>query len=161
MPARPLPPGLVPEKPVSVANRLNSAAIHLLRRIGQEDRTTGLTAARLSALAVLVYGGPTTLGELARKEGVAPPTTSRIVEALVQDGLVTRRARAGDRRVVELTATAVGRRLMEQGRSRRILRLAKELRLLGPRELDMLDRAAGILERLEEAAAARAKGDSR
>jgi DNA-binding MarR family transcriptional regulator len=161
MPARPLPPGLSAEKPVTVANRLNSAAIHLLRRISQEDRTTGLTPARLSVLAVLVYGGATTLGELARKEGVAAPTTSRIVEALVQDGLVARESRPGDRRVVELTATALGRRLMEQGRARRILRLAAELRRLGKGELDTLEKAVGLLERLETAVAAPSKGGSR
>lgn len=160
MPARPLPPGLPAEKPVTVANRLNSAAIHLLRRLGQEDRATGLTPARLSVLAVLVYGGPTTLGELARKEGVAPPTTSRIVEALVQDGLVARESRPGDRRVVELTATARGRQRMEQGRVRRILRLAAELRRLGKRDLDVLEKAVETLERLETVAAS-AQGGSR
>ena len=161
MPARPLPPGLSAEKPVTVANRLNSAAIHLLRRIGQEDRSTGLTPARLSVLAVLVYGGATTLGELARAEGVAAPTMSRIVEALVQEGLVARDTRAADRRVVELTATLRGRKLMEQGRARRILRLAAELRRLGRDELHTLDKAVGILERLETATLAHAKGGTR
>ena len=149
MPARPLPKGLPREKTVDVANRLNSAAIHLLRRISQEDRASGLSGARLSALSVVAYGGPVTVGDVARRERVAVPTISRIVEALVQDGLVTREARAGDRRVVQLVATARGRRVMEQGRARRILRLAGELRALASEELLALEKAVGILERLE------------
>jgi DNA-binding MarR family transcriptional regulator len=150
MPSRPLPRGLPAEKPVTVANRLNSAAIHLLRRISQEDRQSGLSGARLSALSVVVYGGAVTVGELARKERVAAPTISRIVEALVQDGLLARESRAGDRRIVQLTATAQGRKVMEQGRARRILRLAAELRALGKSDLLILEKAAGILERLEQ-----------
>jgi DNA-binding MarR family transcriptional regulator len=149
MPRRPLPPGLPEEKTVSLANRLNSAAVHLLRRISQEDRATGLSTARLSALSVVVYGGPLTVGDLARRERVAAPTISRLVEALVQEGLVTRAARTGDRRVVQLVATPRGRRVLEQGRARRILRLAGELRALPAGELGALEKAVGILERLE------------
>jgi DNA-binding MarR family transcriptional regulator len=149
MPPRPLPEGLPREMAVRVANRLNSAAIHLLRRISQEDGRTGLSGARLSALSVVAYGGPLTVGDLARRERVAAPTISRIVEALVQDGLLAREARPGDRRVVELVATTKGRRVMEQGRARRILRLAGELRALPAGELAALEKAVGILERLE------------
>jgi DNA-binding MarR family transcriptional regulator len=149
VPRRPLPKGLPREKTVDVANRLNSAAIHLLRRISQEDRAAGLSGARLSALSVVAYGGAVTVGDLARRERVAAPTISRIVQALVQDGLVVREARAGDRRVVELAVTARGRRVMEQGRARRILRLAQELRALAAEELLVLEKAVGILERLE------------
>jgi DNA-binding MarR family transcriptional regulator len=149
MPRRPLPPGLPEEKTVSVANRLNSAAIHLLRRISQEDRATGLSGARLSALSVVVYGGAVTVGDLARRERVAVPTISRLVEALVRDGLLGREARTGDRRIVQLVATPKGRRVMEQGRARRILRLAGELRSLPKGELVLLEKAVGILERLE------------
>jgi DNA-binding MarR family transcriptional regulator len=131
-----------------VANRLNSAAIHLLRRISQEDGADGLTGARASALSVLVYGGPATMGALARREGVAVPTMSRIVEAMVRDGLVTR-AVGADRREVRLEATLRGRRLMERGRSRRIRRLAGELEGLAPAELDVLEKAVEVLVGLE------------
>ena len=57
-----------------IADRLHSAAIHLLRRLRREDATTGLSAPRLSALSVIVFGGPLTLGELANAEQVRPPT---------------------------------------------------------------------------------------
>ena len=151
MPRRPLPDSLADDRgpTVELANRLNSAAIHLLRRIAQEDGDDGVTGARLSALSVLVYGGPQSLGSLARRERVSPPTMSRIVDALVRDGIVERAVDADDRRVVRLTATTEGRRLMERGRARRIERLARELATLDPAELNDLERAVAALERLE------------
>ncbi|HEU0244240.1 MAG TPA: MarR family transcriptional regulator [Candidatus Limnocylindrales bacterium] len=149
MPRRPLPEDLPAERHVEVANRLNSAAIHLLRRISRDDGADGVTGARLSALSVLVYGGPQSLGALARREGVATPTMTRIVDALVRDGLVGRTAVEGDRRQVRLTVTPDGRRLMERGRARRIERLAADLDTLTADQLDALERALDVLEHLE------------
>jgi DNA-binding MarR family transcriptional regulator len=156
MPQRPLPDDLSPanegaaERRILVANRLNSAAIHLLRRISRDDGADGVTGARLSALSVLVYGGPQTLGSLARREGVATPTMTRIVDALVRDGLVGRTPVEGDRRQVRLTVTPDGQRLMERGRARRIGRLASDLQTLAPHQLEELERALDVLEHLEQ-----------
>lgn len=134
--------------PFEIASRLNSAAIHLLRRIGREDGADGLTGARASALSVICFRGPLTSTELARREGVATPTITRTVDALVREGLATRTVSGSDRRSVRLAATAAGRRLMERGRSRRIRRLAADLDGLSAAELDTLRRAAGLLERI-------------
>jgi DNA-binding MarR family transcriptional regulator len=150
VPRRPLPPGLAADRPIELANRLNSAAIHLLRRISRDDGADGVTGARLSALSVLVYGGPQTVGSLARREGVATPTMTRIADALVRDGLVARAAVDGDRRQVRLAPTDEGRRLMERGRARRIERLAGELASLEPARLAALERALEILEAMEQ-----------
>ena len=158
MPSRPLPAGLPAERTVEIANRLNSAAIHLLRRIGRDDAADGVTGARLSALSVIVYGGPQTVSELARKERVATPTMTRIVDALVREGLARREAAAGDRRVVKLSATRQGRRLMERGRARRIRRLAQELKSLEKRDLDAVEKAIELLARLEKASEAKEVG---
>ena len=143
------PDGLRPDRPVEIANRLNSAAIHLLRRISRDDGADGVTGARLSALSVLVYGGPQTVSTLARREGVATPTMTRIVDALVRDGIVTRTPVEADRRQVRLAATEDGRTLMERGRARRIERLAGEVGALRPKQLKALERALEILEALE------------
>ena len=83
-----------------VAARLHSTAIRLLRTLRREDDGSGLSAPRLSALSVIVYAGPLSLAALAEAEQVKPPTMSRIVEALVARGLVTREAKPGDRRSV-------------------------------------------------------------
>ena len=61
-----------------LAARIHAAALHLLRRLAQEDRATGVSPARLSALSVLVFGGPRTIGALAAAEGVTPPTMTRV-----------------------------------------------------------------------------------
>jgi len=130
-----------------LASRLHSAAIHLLRRVRKVDVETGLTAARLSALSVLVFGGPTTLGRLARAEQVAAPTMSRLVAALERDGLAKREAHAEDGRAVLLRATVRGRRVLERGRARRVAELETMLAGLSRQERSTLESAVSILER--------------
>src|SRR6266571_904831 len=109
------------------ADRLHSAAIHLLRRLRVRDRESGVGPAQLSALSVLVLGGgPRSLGELAEVEQVRPPTMSRIVAGLVRGGLV-RRGKTEDGRRVRLEATAKGTKILQQGRRRRVESLAQAL----------------------------------
>jgi DNA-binding MarR family transcriptional regulator len=131
-----------------IADRLHSAAIHLLRRLRQEDAASGLTAPRLSALSVIVFAGPLTLGELAEAEQVRPPTISRLVQGLEADGLVERLPDPDDRRVHRVRATAAGRRLLEEGRARRVRTLASEVATLPRRDRDLLARTTDLLERL-------------
>ena len=134
--------------PAYVADRLHSAAIHLLRRVRKVDTESGLSAARLSALSVLVFGGPTTIGELARAEQVSAPTMTRLVQALERDGLVAREAHEGDARAVRLRPTGRGRRILERGRRRRVAELAQLLDRLPPDERQALWVAAEAIERL-------------
>ena len=135
------------ERRHEVADRLHSASIHLLRRVRRVDELTGLTAARLSALSVLVFGGPTTLGALARAEQVSAPTMSKLVAALEREGLVTREAHERDRRSALLRATAEGERILVEGRRRRIEELGRLFEHLSPAELETLGAAAAIVER--------------
>ena len=131
-----------------LAARIHSAALHLLRRLAQEDRATGVSPARLSALSVLVFGGPRTIGALATAEGVSPPTMTRLVAALVADGLVERLEDPADRRVVRLQASATGRATLLSGRDRRVATLGAMLGPLTPKERRRLDQAAAIVERM-------------
>ena len=82
-----------PPDPVEVADRLHSAAIRLLRRVRVEDAASGVTPAQLSALSVLVFGGPRSVTALADAEQVAVPTISRLVATLEAAGLVCRERR--------------------------------------------------------------------
>jgi DNA-binding MarR family transcriptional regulator len=107
-----------------------------------------LTAPRLSALSVIVFGGPLTLGALAAAEQVRPPTMTRLVSALERAGLVTREPDPRDHRQILLQATPAGRRLLEEGRARRTATLARQLAALPPADLEALARAALLLERL-------------
>jgi DNA-binding MarR family transcriptional regulator len=130
------------------ADRLHSAAIHLLRRVRQQDAASGLTAPRLSALSVVVFGGPLTLKALAAAEQVRPPTMSRIVAALEEARLVAREPSPEDQREILISATPTGRAVLEQGRARRTAELARRLVGLSARDLATLHQAAEILDRL-------------
>jgi DNA-binding MarR family transcriptional regulator len=132
-----------------LAMDLHSAAIHLLRRVRQTDATLGITPSRLSALSVLVFGGPRTLSQLAEAEMVAGPTMSKIVAALERDGLVQREPHASDRRAVKLSATATGRKLLLRGRRRRVEHLVGDLEALSAADQAVLRKATAILQRLE------------
>jgi DNA-binding MarR family transcriptional regulator len=137
-----------PARLLHLADRLHSAAIHLLRRLRLEDAAAGLTAPRLSALSVLVFRGPTTLSGLAAAEQVRPPTMTRLVQGLERDGLVRRLADPADRRVSRIQATPRGKALLRAGRARRVRRLAAALARLPAAERTILERAADLLERV-------------
>jgi len=136
------------EKAFAVADAMHSAAIHLLRGVRKEDVRAGVGPARLSVLSVLVFGGPARLSDLARIEQVRPPTMSKIVAGLEQRGLVKRRPNPRDARVASIEATARGTRLLQDGRRRRVARLAKSLQGLAVAEIELLGRAAAIIERV-------------
>ncbi len=132
-----------------LADRLHSAAIHLLRRLRREDTVTGLSAPRLSALSVIVFGGgPITLGQLAAAEQVRPPTMTRLVNALEAEGLVSRSRDRLDGRITYLRATPRGQALLRAGRSRRVAALSRRLSGLSAKDREVLASAATLLERL-------------
>jgi DNA-binding MarR family transcriptional regulator len=129
------------------ADKLHSASIHVLRRVAREDPASGLSAARLSALSVLVFGGPRTLGELAAAERVRPPTMTSIVRGLEDAGLVRREADPSDGRVARVRVTAKGERILQRARERRIATLAERLGSLNPKEVARVHEAAELVER--------------
>ncbi|MET0562556.1 MAG: MarR family transcriptional regulator [Gaiellaceae bacterium] len=136
----------MPPRKTEVADRLHSAAIHLLRRAAEEDKAAGLSRARLSALSVVVFRGPLTLGELATAEGVRSATMTGIVNGLESDGLVRRRPHGRDKRSVNIEATGAGRRLLDRARARRIEHVVSKLDDLSDDDLELLARAAELLD---------------
>jgi DNA-binding MarR family transcriptional regulator len=133
---------------LDVADRLHSAAIRLLRAVRIADEETGLSAPRLSALSVLVFGGPMSLSALASAEQVTAPTMSKLVADLEAEGLVSKRADKADRRGLRVEVTARGRRLMSEGRRRRLNLLRERLEKLTPGERAKLQEAADLMLRL-------------
>jgi DNA-binding MarR family transcriptional regulator len=132
----------------AVADRLHSAAIHLLRRVRNQDTVSGEGPARLSALSVLVFGGPKTLGELAAAEQVKPPTMSRIVAGLKHRRLVEITADSHDARRKQIHATSKGIAMLQAGRKRRVNYLADRLTFVSKEELASLREALDLLERI-------------
>jgi DNA-binding MarR family transcriptional regulator len=130
-----------------VADRLHSAAIHLVRTASAVDAHMGLSAPRASAMSVLVFGGPRTIGALARIEGVRSPTMTALVNGLEADGMVRRRPDPHDARQVTVVATAKGRRRLQQGRRRRVEHLSGLLAGCSDAELALLEQAAELINR--------------
>src|SRR2546422_1662723 len=116
------PPSRQPP-PRAIADRLHSAAIHVLRRLRVEDKAIGLSGPRASALSVIVFRGPIAMGALAEAEQVRPPTITRLVASLELGGLVRRVSDRSDGRVQLVEATAAGKRLLSKGRDRKSTRL--------------------------------------
>lgn len=131
----------------ATADRLHSAAIHLLRRLRVEDKALGLSGPRASALSVIVFRGPLTMSALADAEQVRRPTITRLVDGLERRGLVRRVSDPADGRGQLVEATAAGKRLLQKGRARRVERLAQGVAQLTNDDQEVLARAADLMER--------------
>ena len=140
------------------AERLHSAAIHLLRRVRRSDVLTGVSAAQLSALSILM-GGPRTLGDLATAEQVRPPTMSRLMAEMERARLARRERDRDDARVVRVRATARGLRLLERGRKLRVESLERLVSRLDNQDRATLAAGIALLEAMlrERAAPWRAR----
>jgi DNA-binding MarR family transcriptional regulator len=127
--------------------RFHHLAIVMLRGMRSVDEAAGFTGPRASALAVLVFGGAQSHGELARAEGVKPPTMSRLVKAMQAEGLVESVTAEHDQRRVRIAASAKGRQLLMKGRRRRLEALANLLAGATVREKAALATVVELLSR--------------
>jgi len=132
---------------VDLAGALRFLVPRLHRQLRQQD-SSGLSPALAGALATIAREGPMTLSRLAAAEQVTPPTVTKLVDKLVDAGLVVRRDDPADRRVTRVAATAAGRRRLDAIRTRRAAWLAARLGELPPADLRRLEGALDVLERL-------------
>src|SRR5437762_13004297 len=113
----------------AIADRLHSAAIHLLRRLRVEDRALGLSGPRASALSVIVFRGPITMSALAEAAQVRRPTITRLVDGVERRGVVRRVTDPAAARVQLVAASAAGNLLPQSARcgrgARRMLCVSK------------------------------------
>jgi DNA-binding MarR family transcriptional regulator len=140
-----------------VADRLHSAAIHLLRRARRTDPLTGVSPAQLSALSVLM-SGPKTLGDLAAAEQVRPPTMSRLVSEMERAGVARKVTDRADARVIRVHATPKGLRALSRGRAMRIEGIERLISELDADELGTVERAVSTIEKLLGQRAPSARG---
>ena len=134
--------------PENLAELLHSTAIRLIRSVRRLDESSGLTAPRLSALSVIVFNGPITLGKLAEAEQVRPPTMTRIVNALEEHELVVKAQDPADGRVIRIAATTKGKRVLIRGRARRVQFLAEQVKHLETSEQENLSVALVAIQEL-------------
>jgi len=136
-------------QPTESAARLRLSATRLARRLRQEA-DAGLTPSQLSALAVIHYGGPLTLGALAEREGVAPPSITKIVHNLEEQGLVVRTGDADDRRITRVATSEAGDQLVAESRRRKTAWLAGRIGRLDADQQRRLADALDVLDLLTE-----------
>ena len=132
-----------------LASQLRFAVMRLSRRLRQHA-PEDITPSQLSALSVIVREQRMTLSQLAVAERVQPPTITRIVDSLERKGLATRVPSPDDRRFAFVEPTPQGSALVDTIRRRRDAYLARRLRTFSTEERALLERAAGLLERLIE-----------
>ncbi|MCW2806135.1 MAG: MarR family transcriptional regulator [Marmoricola sp.] len=132
-----------------LASELRFSVARLSRRLRHErDPDNPLSVAALSALGILFREGECTVGTLAAHERVQPPSMTRTVNALVDDGYAVRRAHETDGRQVLVDLTDRGREIILADRRRRDAWLAQRLRELTPEERAVLRDAAPLIQRL-------------
>lgn len=135
-----------------LAAGLRVSVARLARRLRSErDSDNELSLGQLSVLGTLFRNGTCSIGELAAQEGVQPPSMTRTVNCLEDEGYVHRRPHESDGRQVVIELADQGRRTLEADRRRRDAWLAQRLRELTPEERSVLRQAAPILQRLAEA----------
>ena len=130
-----------------LASRLRLAVTRLARRL-RTQLPGELSPSQLATLASVECRGPLTLGELSAVERVKPPTMTKIVGCLEEQGLVSRTVDPSDRRVARVEATAAGLAFLEDSRQSKDAYLATRLRTLSPEDRRTLERAAEVLERI-------------
>ncbi|WP_184691301.1 MarR family winged helix-turn-helix transcriptional regulator [Saccharothrix tamanrassetensis] len=131
-----------------LASRLRLAVVRLTRRLRAQRINSALSLTQVSALSTLHKCGPLTPGELAAKEGVQPPSMTRVIAALEEYGFATRRPHPTDGRqaIVELSEAGIG--YINEEVSAREAWLDKRLAELTPEERGVLSRAAEIIDRM-------------
>lgn len=132
-----------------LASRMRLAVMRLGRRL-RTQASSDLTPSQTSALSSVERLGPLTLGELSTVEGVRPPTLTKVVAALEEQGLVARHTDPSDRRVARVEVTAAGSKLLARSRSRTDAYLALRVAGLDADERDALVRAVAVIEAILE-----------
>jgi DNA-binding MarR family transcriptional regulator len=135
-----------------LASELRLSVMRLSRRLRSERQPDNpLSVAALSALGVLFREGECTVGTLAAHERVQPPSMTRTVNCLVDEGYAVRRPHETDGRQVLVDLTDKGRAILLADRRRRDAWLAQRLRELTPDERALLREVAPLLQRLATA----------
>lgn len=137
---------------IETAAQLRMAIVRTARRLRQEaaTETNGLTPTSTAALATIERHGPLTPSEVAAIERVKRPTMTRTLGCLQREGLVDRTPDPADGRSSLVAINAAGRERLRRLRGRKNAYLARRMRELSSEEIETLERAAQILDRMRE-----------
>lgn len=132
-----------------MASELRTSVMRMRRRLANERHPDNpLSLGAMAVLAALYKFDELTLGDLAARERVQPPSMTRTVNYLEEAGYVTRRPGDSDRRQVLVSITDKGRATVEADRVSRDAWLSQRLAELSPEELEIVRQAAPIIDRI-------------
>jgi DNA-binding MarR family transcriptional regulator len=134
-------------RPDILAIELRTAVMRTSRRLRIEASGDVLTPGQYTVLAHL-RSGSQTLRELAELEHVQAPSMTRIVNALTDQGFVSRSAHPEDGRQVLVWITLAGEAVLNEARSQRTAWLAQRVAVLSDEDRLTLSRAARIMQEL-------------
>lgn len=132
----------------ALASRLRLAVMRLNRKLRAQRTDQDVTLTQLAALSTLYKCGALTPGRLAAREGVQPPSMTRVIAALEEQGYVERSPHPSDGRQSIVTLTPAGLALIDETISAREAWLDHQLADLSEPEREVLSRAAEIIERI-------------
>lgn len=136
------------EEERSLASRLRLAVVRLNRKLRAQRTNSTVTLTQLAALSTVYKCGPLTPGELAAKEGVQPPSMTRVIAALEEMGYVTRQPHPTDGRQAIVAISAAGRTFHNEQIMAKEAWLDRRLAELTQDERELLDKAAEIIDRM-------------
>lgn len=135
-------------KPDNLAIDLRTAVMRTSRRLRVEATGDVITPGQYTVLAQLNANGPQTLRTLADREHVQAPSMTRIVNALTDQGFVTRTAHPNDGRQIQVGITQAGKAVLEEAREQRTAWLAQRVAGLSDDDRQILSRAAHIMQEM-------------
>ena len=134
--------------PEALGERLIALIGLLQNRVRPSYHTTRLTAARMSALRIIIESDGSTGGQIAQAEGVTQATITRVLDGLDENGFIEREPSRRDRRIVDVRATEAGRAAFREAVVSQIEHLAGDLGTLSAEDRTKISDAMRHLERL-------------
>jgi DNA-binding MarR family transcriptional regulator len=132
-----------------LACQMRISLLGLSRRLRNERHPENhICVGAISVLGTLRRNGECTIGQLAAHERVQPPSMTRTVNCLEEQGYVVRRPSEHDGRQVLVDLSEKGSAVLAADRRRRDAWLAQRLRDLTPEERDVLRKAVPLIDRL-------------
>jgi DNA-binding MarR family transcriptional regulator len=132
-----------------LASQLRVSLMRLARRLRNErNPDNSLGVGSISVLGLLLRHGESTVGQLAAHERVQPPSMTRTVSWLVEEGYAVRRPSETDGRSTLVEISDRGRDILLADRRRRDAWLAKQLKDLSPEERELLREVVPLIEKL-------------
>lgn len=133
------------QRTIYLLSRLNHA---IRQRVDEVLREHGLTAAQYTVLSLLRGRERLSLAEIARRFSVKPQSMNPVIFALEDKSLITRAEDPVNRRILRVSLTASGRRLLEACDDRIDVLESRLLSGVGATRLSQLrDTLSGLLER--------------